>query len=407
MSLEDIQERLKSIFPINVQNKFVEKIEEEGEEDTEDEATDEEGGDDLFADEEGGDEETTDDESDAETDEEGGDEDEETDAEEDPSEDEPPADEAGLTAEQKIEKLFKDTGNPSHDWNLASEENQRLATFKFKVIGVDHESLMTEQEKAEGVPSNVLEQRLTTDEMVVYRDTVSELREKYPLIAQREKNLILWNASIPIYAENDKGESVNVYKDKNTINDAFEKIDEYLKNKYEESWQDNEDAINFVRNVKINFATEKSKITPHLITNKNLRELSENDLVSFNVVSSDAPDSVLNFIRDNLENEQFNKSPVFNTLSSDFSEDGSISRGSVYPIIRGTVTEEGATEGEGGDEGAEGGDFGGGADFGGGDEGGFGEGGPDLGGDEGGEDLGDEGGDTGEDTGGEDDEGLF
>ncbi len=398
MSLEDIRNRLKSIFPINGESILTEATEEEdlfaddGEEDTEEPSDKEDNNSEDNADEEPSDTEDNTDEEPVDTED---------------NADEEPVD-SNLSPEDKINSLFKDSGNPSHDWNLTSEENQRLATFKFKVIGVDYESLMTEQEKAEGVPSNILEQRLTTDEMVVYRDTISELRSKYPLISKREKNIILWNASIPILAKNEKNESVNVYKDNNVINEAFAKIDEYLQNKYNEFWQDDNKAISFIRNIKINFSSEKSKITPHLITNNKLKELSEKDIISFNNVSSDTPESVMSFIKDNMKNELFNKSPVFNTISSDFSQDGSISRGSVYPIIMGTVTEEENTdETEQTDEDL--GDSGFGGDFEGGDGGDFGDGGPPIDGEEdlgdGGEDFGDGGeedlGGDGEDLGDE------
>ena len=408
MSIEDLKNRLKSIFPINVKDNFVEKIEEEEPADSKEDNADE----DLFGDDTEDTGETDDTNTDNQNDDETEDSEESSDEEPEDSEEdtsEEPKEDENLTAEQKIEKLFKDSGVSSKDWSVSNENNQRLAIFKFKLIGLDYENLLSEQEKAEGVPSNVLEQRLSTEEKAVYVDAVNKLRQKYPLIAKREKNMILWNASIPILAKNGKGEILNVYEDKDSINDAFEKIDQYLSNKYEENWQDNKDAINFIRNIKINFTSEKSKITPNLLTNSKLTKLSEKELIPFNTLNFEPPDSVIGFIRDNVKNELYKSSPIFNTLSGDFSQSGNLSRGSIYPIIRGTVKEEDtAADGENVDSDA-GGDSGGGLFGGEGDSGGFGEGGPeisdggeegDIGGDIGG-DEGDIGGDEGGDTGGD------
>lgn len=396
MEKNELQEHLKSIFLINY-NESV-KIEEEGEEDNKDteedtdSAADDSGSEDLFGDESAN---SADDENKDNADSE----DEDT---EEPDSSEEDADK-NLTAEQKIEKLFKDTGVPSSDWSLTNENNIRLAAFKFKLVGVDYESLMTKEEKSKGVPSNLIEQRLSSEEKSLYKDLVSKIREKYPLISKREKNIILWNAKIPILAKTENGNVKNIYEDKQSINEAFEKIDEYLSKKYEDNWQDNKDAINFIRNVKINFSAEKSKITPNLLTTKKINELINKKVIAFNSLNIDTPESVLGFIRDNTNSEVYNASPIFNTMARDFNENGDISRGSLYPILRGTVEEETTDSSDNSDqgEGGAGGDM-----FGGGDSGGFGEGGPEIGSeDTGGDelDLGGDAGDAGDtgDTGGD------
>ena len=386
----DIEEKLKLIF--FGESVLFEEPEEEEEEETDaddNEESDEtpEGEEDEADDtEESPEEDDSEEEDDADVDDEAEDEVEDPEMSEDKD------------LDSKIKELFSDTDTPEEDWSVSNPNNVRLAEFKLKAIGIDPSELMTEQEKVLGVPSNILEDRLTTEQKSRYLAKMEKLRKEFPVLSEREKNIVLWNVKTPLSARDSDGNFINIYGDHNLIGEAFEKINEFLESKWGEFWQDSTSAIKFLKNIKIDFSSEKSKITPNLLNKQQFNESYDKGTINFNKIVHETPDSVIEFIRENSQNEEFKKSSIFNSISAGYSS-SEITRGSLYPIIKGEVVEEEGEdteedeEGEFGDDDF-GGDFGGG-DLGGGDLGGdedFGD--LDLGDEEGGDedlDLGDEG----------------
>jgi hypothetical protein len=269
--------------------------------------------------------------------------------------------EVSETLESKIKSLFTDTGNPEVDWSISSENNTRLATFKFKAIGIIPNELMTEEEKSQGIYSDVLESRLTPEQKFMYKENIKKLRNDYPLLSEREKNIILWNAKIPIMAKTGEGEILNIYENNDFIKQAFEKIDEFLTKRFDENWQDDKDAIEFIRDVKINFTKDKSKITPNLMMKNDIIEKNKTGGIIFNKLNTETPEPIVKFVRENFDKDDFKTSSIFNTFANDFTETGGISRGSFFPIIKGIVEESeesGSEEDEESDDDF-GGDFGG------------------------------------------------
>jgi uncharacterized membrane protein YgcG len=310
---------------------------------------------------------------------------------------------------QKVQEMFKDTGQPEVDYSLSNENNLRLYKFKFTYAGINVDDLMkSDEEKKGGLTRKELESRLSPEQLHYYNDKWQKLRDKFPQIAQREKNVIIHNANIMLLVNDKNGEEIPLPEAKRI--EAYKKIFAMMDKKFGDKWQDLPEALNFLKNIKINFSKEKP-VRNNLMSIKVIQEkdsINGGSLIPFNKIYIEVPQSVQNFIRVNQETEIYNNSSIYQALSSDFKEaDRTV--GTMDAIIKGKPTEDEANKegGEGG--GDEGGDSGGG---GGGGMGDLGGGGGDMGGGETPDllDLGPEGeagadtgdtGDTGDTSGGE------
>lgn len=288
-----------------------------------------------------------------------------------------------VSDQQKVRDLFTDVGDPKVDYSLTADANIRLARFKFKYSGIDPMSLMSDDEKKVGVRADELESRLTPDQYQIYLQKNTELRQEFPEIAKRESNVVIYNTNIPMFF-NDENGVARVISHKKDVSSAISKVEEFMKKSFGADWVDNKKAINFLQGIKINFSEEK-KVRPNLIPISYFQPQGERGIIAFNKLFCDVPPSIDKFIKDNIESQEYKKSPLFRTFVNDYSgENGEgSSRISVYPVI---MDPEAAASEEGGDAAPEG-DAG--ADAGG-----------DEGGDEGGDAAPDEGGDEEMDLGG-------
>jgi hypothetical protein len=275
----------------------------------------------------------------------------------------PAGQEAGggdVSDQQKIQDLFTDVGDPKVDYSLTADANIRLARFKFKYSGIDPMSLMSDDEKKVGVRADELESRLTPDQYQLYLQKNKELREEFPEIAKRESNVVIYNSNIPMFY-NDENGVARVISHKQDVSSAIRKVEEFMKKSFGEDWVDNKKAIKFIQGIKINFSEEK-KVRPNLIPISYFQPQGERGIVAFNKLFCDVPPSIDKFIKDNIESQEYKKSPLFRTFVNDYSgENGEgSSRISVYPVIM--DPEAAAASEEGGDtapEGDDGGDGGG------------------------------------------------
>lgn len=341
---------------------------------------DEGGGDDLFSQDdvdaaaagmgaEGGDE--------------GGDKGGDAPAEETPPEGQETGAAVGQSDQAKIQELFTDSGDPKVDYSLTADANIRLAKFKFKYAGIDPMSLMSDDEKRVGVRADELESRLTPDQYQLYIQKNKELREEFPQIAERERKVIIYNSNIPIFYNDENGVPRNITHKKDLLT-AIDKIEKFMNKSFGEDWVDNKKAVKFLLGIKINFSEEK-KVRPNLIPTSYFQPQGERGIIAFNRLYAEIPPSIDKFIKDNIESEEYKKSPLFRTFINDYTgEQGEgSSRISVYPVIMDPEAAS-ADAAEGGDMGAEG-DAGGGEE--GGDMGAEGDAGGDEGGDAGGEEM--------------------
>ncbi len=285
---------------------------------------------------------------------------------------------AGVSDQEKIRQLFTDVGDPKIDYSLTADSNIRLSRFKFKYAGIDPMSLMTDDEKKVGVRADELESRLTPDQYQLYTQKNKELRQEFPQIAERERKVIIYNSNIPIFYKDENGIDRNITHKKDLSN-AIDKVEKFMNKSFGEDWTDNKKAIKFLQGIKINFSEEK-KVRPNLIPISYFQPQGERGVVAFNKLYAPLPTSIDKFIKDNIESQEYRKSPLFRTFINDYTADGEGSaRISVYPVLM--DPDAAAAEEAGGDEApAEGGE-------GEGDMGAEGDAGAD-GGDEGGEDLG-------------------
>jgi hypothetical protein len=310
----------------------------------------------------------------------------------------PPPQQPQQSDNQKIQEMFKDTGNPDLDYSLTNDNNVRMYKFKFTYAGINVDDLMkSDEEKSGGLSKKELESRLSPEQLHYYNDKWQKLRDKYPQIAQREKNILIYNANIMLMINDKSGKEIPLPENRKT--EAFKKINTMMDKKFGETWQDMPEALNFLKNIKINFSNEKP-VRNNLLSVNVLQEkdgITGSSLIPFNKIYIEVPTSVQNFLRMNQEMGIYNDSSIFQSLSSDFKEGGK-SVGSMDAIIKGSAKKEENTDkseedsSDGGDGGGGMGDLGG--DMGGGDLGG------DIGGDTG--DTGDENsGDTGDENSGD------
>jgi hypothetical protein len=233
----------------------------------------------------------------------------------------------------KIQELFTDIGDPKVDYSLTSDANIRLARFKFKYSGLDPITLMTDDEKKVGVRADELESRLTPDQHLLYVQKNTELRQEFPQIADRERKVIIYNSNIPIFY-NDENGVIRVISHKKDLSSAIDKIQNFMNKSFGEDWADNRKAIKFLQSIKINFSDEK-KVRPNLIPISYFQPSGERNIIAFNKLYCELPPSIDKFIKDNIESQEYKKSPLFRTFINDYTgEQGEgSSRISVYPVI--------------------------------------------------------------------------
>ncbi|MCS7316897.1 MAG: hypothetical protein NZZ41_01055 [Candidatus Dojkabacteria bacterium] len=291
--------------------------------------------------------------------------------------------------EEKVKKLFTDTGNPHKDYSINSENNKRLAKFKFKYAGIDINKLFSDQEKKMGLRVDEILSRLTPEQYEIYLEKSKELRREFPLIGEREQKIVIYNSNIPFYYTNKKGQTIQI-KHKRDLANAIEKVNKFMIRAFGEDWVDDKTAIQFLKKIKIDFTSDK-KIQPNLIPTSYLNLANQKKFSLFNKMYIDFPPSVKKFIEKNMENSEFKRSTLFTMFINDFLENEKSSKMSIYSVISMESGEE-TESGEGGaEESGESGE-GGGGEEGGGMEMGGGEG-AGIGGEMGGEAGGETGGD--------------
>ena len=280
--------------------------------------------------------------------------------------------------QQKVQELYTDSGDPKVDYSLTADANIRLARFKFKYSGIDPMSLMTDDEKKIGVRADELESRLTPDQYQLYKQKNHELRLEFPAIAERERRVIIYNTNIPIFYNDENGVS-RVITNKRDLSTAISKVEKFMNKSFGEDWADNKKAIKFLQGIKINFSEER-KIRPNLIPTSYFEPSGERGIIAFNKLFAELPPSIDKFIKNNIDSQEYKKSPLFRTFINDYTgeENEGSARISVYPVVRDanapSPTEGTPDEGsdgsdsadsdggdmsdDGGDSGADGGDMG-------------------------------------------------
>jgi hypothetical protein len=241
---------------------------------------------------------------------------------------------------QKLKQMFSDSGDLVYDYSLTNEFNQRLFKFKFTYSGIDINQLMTSNdERTVGALKSELENRLSPEQRFYYINKWKSLRKKYPDIEKREKNIIIHNTNIMMMVNDDFGEEIPLPEEKKK--EAYEKIDKLLIQKFGDEWLDNQEALDFLKNIKINFSNDKpvrtNLLSISIMDQKD--KVTNSDLVPFNKIYIDIPVSIRNFLKSNETNEFYNSSSIFQNLISDFRNYSKIS-GSMDSVIKGTPTQE-------------------------------------------------------------------
>lgn len=254
----------------------------------------------------------------------------------------PQASDSNLSGEQKIDKLFSDTGDIAFDYGTGTEPNLRLSRFKFVNAGIDPEMYMDENEKRTGVPSIVVEDRLSPEQKDEYIKANQKLREKYPKVAEREKNILIYNSGVP-FVKYDLENNEQPIEEPSELNQAYKRIDEYMSKRFGVNWQDKRKAVELLKTIKVNF-DDKQKIQPNLISSDNFTSFSEDGLtkIPFNKVPIETPSFIGEFIRSNIQNPEFTKSSIFNSMSSTYTT-GKGKSESPYAIIKGQGSSEETT----------------------------------------------------------------
>jgi hypothetical protein len=303
---------------------------------------------------------------------------------------------------QKVQEMFKDTGSPEVDYSLSNENNVRLYKFKFTYAGINVDELMqNDQEKKSGLSRKELESRLSPEQLHYYNEKWKKLREKFPQIPQREKNVAIHNANIMLLINDKDGQEIPLPEEKKL--EAYKKINKMMETKFGAEWQDLPEALNFLKNIKINFSNDRP-VRHNLLSVKVLQEkdkIKDIPLIPFNKIYVEVPSSVQGFLRISQDSGIYNGSSIYQALSSDFKE-ADRTLGTMDAIIRGTPEETDEQDTGNEDTGGDTGGDGGGMDLGGG-SGDLGDMGGDLGGDGDTTDTTGDTGDTGEDTGDETD----
>lgn len=245
---------------------------------------------------------------------------------------------------EKVEQMFSDTGDPHVDYSLSNENNQRLAKFRFTYAGINVDNLMTDSERTQGVSAEELYNRLAPDQQEQSIRKWNKLRNKFPEISIRERMILIHNSNMMLLKNNEEGMEVQIPE--NLRKKAYEKVDAMMVKRYGDSWQDKSEAIDFLTSIKVNF-DENNPVKPNLLSLSSFVNIREANKMPFNKMYVDTPSSVKTFLRSNQENDLFNKSPIFQSLISDYRE-SDVSTGTLTPIIKGTPPkiEEEPTDGE-------------------------------------------------------------
>lgn len=241
--------------------------------------------------------------------------------------------------EEKVKKLFTDTGDPKIDYSLNADANKRLAKFKFKYAGIDINSLLTDQEKKTGIRVDQLLSRLSPEQYEMYIQKSKELRREFPLIAERERKIIIYNCNIPFFYRDKEGKT-KIIKHKKDLANAIDKVDKFMIKSFGQDWVDDKYAIEFLQNIQIDFSSDK-KIKSNLLS---VSIFTEKNFSLFNKIYIEMPDSVRNFINKNLENKQFEKSNLFKVFVSDFEQLKNSSKISVFPLIKTEENQESSSD---------------------------------------------------------------
>ncbi len=233
------------------------------------------------------------------------------------------------TPEQKIERMFQDTGDVDIDYANTNENNIRLATFKFENAGIVLDKVLSEDDLKGGISVRDIENRLTPEQTDLFKSKNKELRRKYPLIDKREKMCLIYNAHVPMTKRDDQYNSIEIDSDQRK--QAFEKLNAYMEEHFAINWQDKTKYVNFLKTIKVNFS-DKPAIRSNLINTKVFVSEDSNDIIPLDKVYADIPKSIQELLLDNNEDQNFIKSNIFRTLNSSFNQEVA-SSGSMYVII--------------------------------------------------------------------------
>ena len=259
---------------------------------------------------------------------------------------EPPAPpEPEETPEQKVTKMFSDTGDVDEDYSLSNENNIRLEKFKFTNAGIDLKKLIPEDDQKSGISTKDVANLLTPSQRDMLKDKNRELRKQYPLMDKREKNLIIHNSNVPIF-NTVQGHDIEISSDMKK--QAYDKINAYLETNFAKNWQDKSKAINFLRTIKINFS-DAPAIRANLIDmGSMMSEEGENYKIPLDKINVLVPVTIQDFIKKNKEDPTFAKSNIFRTLTSAYNQESG-TKGQIYIIFNSENLgegEEAPTEGE-------------------------------------------------------------
>ena len=233
------------------------------------------------------------------------------------------------TPEQKVTKMFADTGDVDTDYDLTNENNIRLEKYKFTNAGLDLSKLIPEDDQKSGISSKDVMNLLTPSQRDVLKDKNRELRKTYPLMDKREKNIIIHNSNVSIYNTKD-GENVEISTDMKK--QAYDKINTYLETNFGKNWQDKTKAIDFLRTIKINFS-EMPAIRANLIDAISMMsEDGENYKIPLDKVNVLVPSIVQEFIKTNKEDPTFSRSNIFRTITSAYNQEAG-TKGQIYVIF--------------------------------------------------------------------------
>jgi hypothetical protein len=233
------------------------------------------------------------------------------------------------TPEQKVKRLYSDTGDINQDYSITSESNIRLAKFKFDNAGIKVNKVISEAELSKGISTKDIENRLTPEQNELYKEKNRELRKKYPLIDIREKMVLIHNARIPMMKRDEKYNEVKI--DKDQTKQAYLKLNAYLEEHFTKHWQDKLKYIDFLKTIKVNFS-DKPAIRANLINTKTFINEDNENIIPLCKVYSQMPKSVQELILDNSDDETFKKSNIFRTLNSSFDQEVA-SANSLYVIL--------------------------------------------------------------------------
>jgi hypothetical protein len=237
----------------------------------------------------------------------------------------------------KVNQMFSDTGDNAYDYGIGTESNISLASFKFSHANINPNDFMNDVEMVVGLPSNVVEDRLSPEQKEIYLKSNKEVRVKFPKISEREKNILIYNSNVPMLKYDLDNNEIELVDEEEK--QAYKKVDEYISRRFGANWVDKNDAAEVLKQIKVNFS-DKQAIQPNLVPADDLVPYdNEVDTLPFDKVYVDMPHYLDEFIRNNLENPEFISSSIFSALSSPY-KTGMGKSNSVYVIIKGEIEEE-------------------------------------------------------------------